>query len=576
MWKFWKKGMPVEMRAFAVGRWILWLLPCLLLVVLLNDHYVPLGRQTIVYQVDHNSQVVRNFASKESDKLFGISNSDTDKKMFQLITVSPLYFDVVVPRPFQKATVSLTYQNPQDQEIIQLGVQQANGAYAYFPLAYANPTLDGLADYWSLINEGDTYFWQKNVEYYQNEKNAQRTYDSRKKKLDVWRDAQLNLAVSPEQQQQINDQYQTELDQIAIDTAVAPSGSVQFASVEDFLHQAPPRDQIAQYNYDLSPYFDLPGYTPSNTALELKKSIRGKHELYTYIADDEALDFSFVVQDINRHAGEDPIIFTVVGPDNTIVKKVVEPDDGNAAGNGVVKLERTVHLLVEGQRHGVYKITLDTNDDVFFKRIITFQHLLMFHGSVYMTDNVEYSSVVGDGPFSPTRLYTTSTAIGAYSSHQQNLQTLRIGSKDMELTIPNEFTEIDGLSGTTVVYSSKNDVYVRGDGFFAFDPDQMFDTNISHVISVKNVKDIDEYNYIIATYPQPSQSDGWLTASAQVEVPQLYFDKGKDTVIHFMVNLPNMHETGKTLKVKSVKVVFEKPPVTATKIFEKIKSIFKK
>ncbi|MFA4930478.1 MAG: hypothetical protein WC570_01255 [Patescibacteria group bacterium] len=522
------------------------------------------------YDVQNGSPAVRNFASKEPDRLIGTKNIPGETDYFQLITMSPLYFDVKAPRPFAKATVTLKYQNPQSQEVVQLGVQQSNAAYAYYPMAYANSTLNSLGDYWQVMQSGDVYLWQKNIEYFQNVQNEKKIYDSRKKKLDDWKTKQLKLATTNDQKQTIENQYSQELDQISQDTQVDKSGSVPFSSINDFLGHIPPREQVAQYNYDLSAYYELPGYKPSKEATEINHSLRGKHEIYTYIGDGESLNFSFVVQDINRHAGEDSITFSVIGPTGAILKKIIEPDDGDTNADGHVNSERVVDLLLPDLPHGVYRIVLDTNDDMFIKKIVTFQHLVMFKGILYLTDNSEYKSIVGDRQFSPTTVYTNSSILSAYTSHDANLQTLRVGTRNIELTSANELVDVTLNQPITSITTSKNDVSLQGNGYFAFTKDQLFDPNISLVVSVNDITNIDDYDFIIATYTQPASEGDWLIASATVEAPQLFFDKGSDLLAHFIINLPNFHESGKILKVKEISINFEKPPLTLSRIWSKI------
>jgi len=40
--------------------------------------------------------------------------------------------------------------------------------------------------------------------------------------------------------------------------------------------------------------------------------------------------------------------------------------------------------------------------------------------------------------------------------------------------------------------------------------------------------------------------------------------------------LPNMHESGKILKVKQISISFEKSPITIRRIFDKLISLIKK
>lgn len=572
---FWKRKKSTEERIVVAIRVLLWLLPLVLLAHLLDKYFVPSGTETIVYAVQKGSPLVRNFASKEPDRLIGTKNTPGATDYFQQITTSPLYFDVIVPRPFRQATVTVKYQNPKNQPSIQLGVMQANKAYSYKTLADLNIKLNSLPDYWELVRDGDVYLWQKNVPYYQEIQARQALFNSRKKKLDAWRTSELDGANGIDQQQVIEQKYLIELDNITTETKVVKTGAVTYSSVQDFLRKVPPKNEIVQFQYDMNKYFELPGYQRSTTATEITKSMRGAQEIYTYLADHEDLQFVLSIQDINRHVGADPVNITVFNPSGKKVLQVAEPDDGETAASGRVRPERQINVHAAVTQHGVYRLVIDTNDDIFIKKIRTFQHLLMFKGHVYLTDNQEYQAVLGDMRFSPTVVYTDNSVIRASTSHQKSLQTLAVGVQNLTLNTVGTQEEKDGLHGVTTIVSPKNDVYIEGDGFFAFSRDQLFDPTQVIVPSLDSVSNADDFDYIIAHYQQAQTDGDWLVASTTVAVPQLYFDRESDLSVHFIINMPGLHESGKILKVKDITIQFQKDPITVKKIVSKLDSWIK-
>ena len=572
---FVSKNKTTEERLMAAIRIIIWLLPFGLFIYLLNNYFVPSGHETVVYDVQEGSPLVRNFASKEPIKLIGTKNIPGASDYFQQITASPLYFDVKVPRPFRQATVTVQYQNPQGQPVIQLGVQQANQAYVFKPLADMSTTLESLPVYWKVIRDGDLYLWQKDITYFNALKAQQQNLRSQKKELDAWKAGELAAPNGLDRQQEINAQYQDKLKTITTEntaTTIDTTGSVAFSSVQDFLDNVPQNNEVLQYQYEMNRHFQIPGYKQSTSVTEISTSMRGQQEIYTYLGDREDLQFALTIQDINRHADADPVNITVYDPDGNTVREIVVPDDGEALASGRVLPERIVDITAENSQPGRYRLVISTNDDMFIKKISTMQHLLMFIGHVYLADNQEYQSVLGAGQFSPTTLYATGSVIRASTSHEKNLQTLSVGSHNLTLDAVLTAEEINGLYGITTIESPKNDVYIEGNGFFAFKQSQLFDLSQTIVPSLDSIRNVDDYNYIIATY-RPAKTEGdWLVASATVEAPQLYFDKGNDLLAHFILNMPGLHETGKTLQVKEITIQFQKDPITVTSIFNKIKS----
>lgn len=601
-------------RTIKVVKIIVWLAPLFLFIWILNQHFVPGGKLTVKYDVNKVSKLVRNFASKEPDKLIGTKNEPGNKDYFQVITTSPVYFDVKAPRPFQKATVSLKYQNPDNQPDIKLGVKQASEAYYYQDMAYWNPVLENLPEYWDKIQEGDLILWQKNKKYIEEKTLKQKEFEEEKKQLDKWQKEELeklnkkygesvineeNLIKKEEsesaekkpteeelekekeyelEKQLIQDKYAEELKKITEENKVEERPKPEFNNIQEFLNNLPENNKIIQFNYDISSYFELPYYQKSYKTIEINKSIRGKHEIYTYIGKDEDLNFAFTIQDINRHAGPDNFKVIVFNNKGEKVKEASLPDDGDEKADGKVYPERNLQILAENIPHGVYRLVIDINDDIFIKKIVTFQYLLMFKSNVYLTDNEEYKMILGDKKLEPTTLFTNSQIVRARTAHEKGLQKLEIKTdkkrNNLELDEMHVLKEMTGLEGVTEIVSPSNDVYIEGDGFFAFSQDQIFNTNIGSVAQLDSVPNIEVYDYIIANYLQAKAEGEWLVVKATVEAPYLYFHKNQDINANFIFSLPGLPENHRVLKIKEVTIKFEKESITINNFFTKLMGWF--
>jgi len=80
----------------------------------------------------------------------------------------------------------------------------------------------------------------------------------------------------------------------------------KYGSIDEFLNNLPPRNEIALYNYDLKTNFILKGYEPLKLGSEASRSLRGDWQFYTYIKN-ENLDFTFDFKDLNRNKDKDDI-----------------------------------------------------------------------------------------------------------------------------------------------------------------------------------------------------------------------------------------------------------------------------
>ncbi len=562
-------------KSIIVIKRLLWFFPLLVLLLLMNKHFVPGGTFTVQYSAENGSELLKNFASKEPDRLIGTRNKSGAKDYFQLITTSPIYFDVQTPRLFPKATVTIRYKNPDIQPIMQLGVRQANGAYIYKDLSRIHPSLESVPFYWHEIREGNMVLWQKDLNYY-----------AKKQEVDQWRklelnelqvifgivEAQLLTRELPRaylaEEKIINTEYQTRLDDIVYEPA--PS---EYSGIKDFIDAPPSFNRIAEYNYNLTNKFEMPGYEKSATTTTINSSLRGSHKIFTYIGLNEPLSFTLTFQDINRHKGLDPINVKLYNNNNELVQEFTLPDDGVALANGVVQPERIMHVFNDQISFGVYKLEIDVHDDIFIKKIETSQHLIMFEGSVYLTDSEEYRSILGDKFLKSTTIYSDSKIIRARSAHQNGLQTLSVGSQQLIIDEPHNLVKVTNIEGRIPITSTRNDVYIEGEGYFTFSTDHFFDPFYRLNAILIYDDDIDTFDYIVAEYPIQEYENGWRVDQATVEVPYLYYGSGENNVAQFIISLPGLPENQRTLKVHDVTIDFEKEPVTFNNFFTRLKSL---
>ena len=586
-----KKSWTNHDNVLKIIRLLLWLAPIALLIWLLGNYFVPGGRLELAYQVDEESSIFKNFASKERDKLLGTENVPGATDVYQIITTSPFYFNVVVPRPFFEADIYLKYKNPDQQPSIRLGVEKPDGNYYFTDMAFLNPNLDNLPPYWQMIRKGDLVLWQLDREYKNELQERDDAYQQSKEVIDYeYKETVKRIerffqdigggGVQSEDRQirlrEVEQEYDEQLKKITLNKKVIREPQTRFDSIDDFLTNVPATGSMLRYNYNLSTNLELPNYRKSNVTTVITKSLRGPHEIYTYIGKGEDLNFIFTIQDINRHAGKDIFSVKVYNAWGEKIEEVKVPDDGEDQATGRVFPERRHQLLLENIPHGIYRIVIDiVDDDIFIKKIETFQNLFMFNKNIYLADNAEYTSVLGDKELRPTTLYTTGSFFRARTAHDDGCQSLRVGSQSLVINETHTLETISDLKGITSIVSPRNDVYLESDGLFAFSQDQIFDTTFGLVKSVNEVSDIDDYDYIIANYPKAQQENEWLVAKAHVTSPDLYFHKGNDLTANFIITFPGLPENNRTIRVKEVRVVFQKEPITISNIFERLKNKFK-
>ncbi len=555
------------------------------------DYAVVTGQRHLRYEIGgEQSPLIRNFASKEDDELIGTIKDK--EEFYQLITEEPVYFDVHTSRVFPKATVTLTYQNPDGQPTIDLGVIQKDGSVYRKNLGVFNATLENLPVYWDHVREGNVLFAQKNeavrerlsrLAVIEQERAAleerERTYAA------VLDSGDTSIGGGPNEVVSELDRIRSQLEVLrreeesTNDWLAYEKPSPRYDGLGAFLANAKQDERIAVYDYELPELRVFPDYQPALDRTEITKGIRGAHEIYTYVRD-EPLDFTFTIQDINRHARADDFSIVVYrGPEQLLSMPV--SDDGVSVASGTASARRDISVFIPEPAEGVYRISIESRfDEIFIRKISTRQHWVVFADHLYLTDNEEYRDAMPDIVESATTVYSSGTNYQFRTAHRAGLQTVRVESDEVVLADPHEPVSYSSEDRSDRelqrIVVPKNDVYLQTDGFFAFTEQQMFDPRFSASASALTNGGIplDDFDYLIARYPEPVREGDWLVARQTVEVPAL--STHEDNTIRFFIGLPGLAEADRLFKIKAIDVLLERSPLTPSNIIPRLKAYFAK
>ena len=531
----------------------------------------PTGVMNVRYRItpEEKSSLIKGFASKEKARIIG--QKDNRSSFFQEITVDPVYFSVPTIRNWESATVSIVYENPNDQPIIRLGTQTGSNAYSYRILAAHDARLDTLRPYWQEVREGETVLWQKNQEAFE-------AFVQRKEELDrinerydalITGDGSVDITTESDQETTDDGRINVEKELAAFDYSPY-QGPPTFQTIADFLGRSPDPEKIITFNYTDELLSILPGYTPAAKRTTIEKSLRGSHTIVAYVGDEEDLDFHFVFRDLNRHKDNDHTIIVVSRGSKELLRLDV-PDDGiHGISNDILpEREQTVKLSQPGR--GVYKIRLVTTDDTFITRFDTLQHRFFFEGKIYLTENEEYRDVLEKKIFAPTTLYTQGSRIVVRTSHDAGKQTFRVGDLQRTLKAPQQQVAVEDLIGKTQLLFPKNDVFLEG-GSFAFSKSAFFADELKRSSQLEDTNlPIDAFDYIIAQETGVTVQSGLYTAQSTTVVPQL---KKTDGAYHFIINVPGLSENKRRLRIYEMSVTFRGAPLTPKNVLSKAKKFF--
>lgn len=336
-----------------------------------------------------------------------------------------------------------------------------------------------------------------------------------------------------------------------------------YTSIADFLAQPPHRDAIATYHFDLPDAYRIPGYTSQNALTTTEVSLRGYHEITTYIKNEPLLlqaDF----MDMNREYGEDPVSLLVFNETGEVVAEEMLVDDGMIENTNRGSSLRSLTLVKNDLPEGVYKIILKANRDIFFRRIVTRQRYITFVGSVYLGDEVGYKDSV-----TPVQFYTSGKHLSFFTYHADAVQRIGIGSGSLNL--PEAQTRYDYNvtdDGLVAVSAASGDFTMTQDGLTAFSRDQFFNPYPTRLTSTTDL-DALGINFIIARYATPLLENGWLKATATFDLKTAW-KKGED--IKLILSAPGIKSLQKSFHIHGLDLMYIRPSLTRAEFWSKVKT----
>ena len=326
----------------------------------------------------------------------------------------------------------------------------------------------------------------------------------------------------------------------------------KFEDIDSFLEVSNKTEGLGAYDFDLGESFKIPNYQAHSEKMIVDNCLRGQHQFYTYIKD-EALDFTFKIQDINRTDGEDPLVISIYNPrDKKIYSKIISDDD-LISKTDPASDPRYISIYMPNLEEGVYRVELSTNDDIFIREITTPQQKLVFIDRLYLCDSKEYDDGFVDLNLAATQVYTNGRLLSFYTAHDAGLQTITLDNTGVNIYQKHKWIEAYSNPKLSRMYIPKNDIKISARGIFALDKEHYFNPEI---INLKDYSDIEEVNYIIAKYQEPIESNNtWLKNKIVFNLDKAKIEDGN---LKFMISSPDLDKNS-NLKINSLKIKLTGP-----------------
>ncbi|MFH1509280.1 MAG: hypothetical protein ABIE68_03895 [bacterium] len=427
---------------------------------------------------------------------------NTDDFYSQALKKDLAYFDTFIFRPFNEIKMTVDFK-PGQQNVVELGPDISDNKWTYDFQPLTNQILNNLT--WEQVAENGTILWQK-------EKN----YDS----------------------------------------------------LEQLFGNLPGENKnVAYYNYDdFISDRRLADYSPTDETYVINEALRGSHTIYTYIKD-ENLDIKVQKSDLNRYNGQDELNIRLFSGAREIFAKTIDDDGINDNSDVPGKIQATqVKISKESLPEGIYRIELDTSDDVLIRRIETKQNKLVFANKIFLAENVNYlptESVKDEPTIVYASIYPELGKTEVETPRAESLQTITFDNKSIKLTEPNTKYDISQLvdaTGITKISVPDRDIKIESKGFFAFSDQQYFYPLPPNYSRLSDTTNLDKTDYIIANYVKPTKlaDDRWQN-SITFNYDDVYIDQ--NNTLQFALSAPNLENNNNSVAISQIKLELIKDPL---------------
>jgi hypothetical protein len=341
----------------------------------------------------------------------------------------------------------------------------------------------------------------------------------------------------------------------------------RFKSVKEFLANVPPAG-VATYRADLSSKIQIPGYVPSTVARSYQTAFRGTTSIKVFLRN-EPLDFTFVVQDVNRHTGADPLAVTAT-QEGVEVGRVELADDGNDGADGALSALRSVHLQSDGPLSGTVRVNLGAGDDIVVRELKTTAQKFVFANRFYAADSVGYAAKPA-----PVSLVTNGRRLAVTTAHPEGFQVIQAGAHAITIDDVNtRFTisTADDIrrNGVINIIAPAADVRLETAGVFALTRDTFWNPDPAPVTWETDV-DKDGIDYLLTSYVPPHREGVWKTATAIFDVRGLSL---LNRATNFTISAPGIELQQKELRIARIDVMFVRPSLQVKDLWPALRKLW--
>jgi hypothetical protein len=289
---------------------------------------------------------------------------------------------------------------------------------------------------------------------------------------------------------------------------------------------------------------------PAGILMETRVSLRGAHDFYLVPAGG-VVDVTFRLQDVNRARGNTTAAFRVFRGEEEIKRESIGTSGSRDVGLSGVFEHR---VRITDASSGVYRISMQSDDDVFIRSIVTVNRHWVVGPRLNFGDAVGYATSTPAGT-----AWTNSRHLVAETFHREGLQTVSLGSASAKVTKTHETFRLDRTDSETravKLFAPQGDVRFVGDGWFALREDAFFEPKPTRLSDGTDV-DREGIDAVVTSFEKPEVlDDGWYRATRKFKI-----DGTVDT-LRFVLSAPGIMNRAGAVDIRRMTFTYRREPLT--------------
>lgn len=507
-------------------------IPCVILLYILNQHYIIFGRMaTYVFLPFHSRNSIFDSSFRNS---LNLAYDPKTNKVTWLLPSGDTNAKIRIPRMVEKLRVRFTLETTGDPTIL----FSAPGQSQSITNIIRSNVFDTLN--WPKLSADGITLWQ--------------------------RESRTNKKIIDDNGSTDN----TKKADVKVVTTTTPI--TQFTSLEDFRqHQPANNNKIAVVGLHPLALAIIPDYQPSANPISFPDVFRGPQKIYFYAAAGENIKISFDKVDMNRYKGKDTMTVIVrrtkdtrISATKAVYRKVIK-DDGDTTNNNHFGPEQSVNISIHNAAGGFYELEIVTGDDTTIRNMTTSQAYFNFIDRVYFATGPAY---VRRATFTPITVITDGNKLDFVTAHEQGLQQVEVGAKTYQYNAKQSTLSIINRISPTTINLEKGDMKIDTRGYLAVYPAKLIPIHgAADLTATMGVDSLELYDYILVDYVPPKEKTT-VKFDRTISLADLNTDAGKS--VAFTFSAPDLTDTKRTVEVKSVCVSFIRDRWLISKLWDRV------